>query len=67
MVSDLVVEPYNVVISLDQFVENADECMLIDNPTYGDLKAVQFLHSLRDVFNQPLDTWDVANVSAYCE
>ena len=27
-VSDTVVEPYNAVLSLDQLVENADECFL---------------------------------------
>merc|ERR1719498_1379014 len=51
-VSDTVVEPYNAVLSVHQLVENADECMLLDNealydicfrtlklttPTYGDL------------------------------
>merc|ERR1711972_218983 len=51
-VSDTVVEPYNAVLSFRQLVENADECMLLDNealygicfrtlklttPTYGDL------------------------------
>ena len=45
-------EPYNAVLSFHQLVENADECMLLDNealydirfhtlklttPTYGDL------------------------------
>ena len=52
-VSDTVVEPYNAVLSFHQLVENADECMLLDNealydicfrtlklttPTYGHLK-----------------------------
>merc|ERR1712070_73143 len=51
-VSDTVVEPYNAVLSFHQLVENADECMGLDNealydicfrtlklttPTYGDL------------------------------
>merc|ERR1712205_57109 len=51
-VSDTVVEPYNAVLSFRQLVENADECMCLDNealydicfrtlklttPTYGDL------------------------------
>merc|ERR1719217_1514675 len=51
-VSDTVVEPYNAVLSFHQLVENADECMLLDNealydicfrtlklttPTFGDL------------------------------
>merc|ERR1712146_279152 len=51
-VSDTVVEPYNATLSVHQLVENADECMLLDNealydicfrtlkltrPTYGDL------------------------------
>merc|ERR1712000_737429 len=51
-VSDTVVEPYNSTLSVHQLVENADECMVLDNealydicfrtlklttPTYGDL------------------------------
>ena len=51
-VSDTVVEPYNCTLSVHQLVENADECMLLDNealydicfrtlklttPTFGDL------------------------------
>merc|ERR1712093_128353 len=51
-VSDTVVEPYNATLSVHQLVENADECMCMDNealydicfrtlklttPTYGDL------------------------------
>ena len=51
-VSDTVVEPYNATLSVHQLVENADECMILDNealydicfrtlklttPTYGDL------------------------------
>ena len=51
-VSDTVVEPYNATLSVHQLVENADECMVLDNealydicfrtlklttPTYGDL------------------------------
>eukprot|EP00811_Abedinium_folium_P006131 NODE_15643_length_1039_cov_3.230263.p1 GENE.NODE_15643_length_1039_cov_3.230263~~NODE_15643_length_1039_cov_3.230263.p1 ORF type:complete len:307 (-),score=62.06 NODE_15643_length_1039_cov_3.230263:118-1005(-) len=51
-VSDIVVEPYNAVLSIHQLVENADACMFLDNealynicsrtlklptPTYGDL------------------------------
>merc|ERR1711918_48752 len=51
-VSDTVVEPYNCTLSVHQLVENADECMCLDNealydicfrtlklttPTYGDL------------------------------
>merc|ERR1712007_248664 len=51
-VSDTVVEPYNATLSVHQLVENADECMVVDNealydicfrtlklttPTYGDL------------------------------
>merc|ERR1719428_1159367 len=49
---DRIMEPYNAVLSFHQLVENADECMLLDNealydicfrtlklttPTYGDL------------------------------
>ena len=51
-VSDTVVEPYNATLSVHQLVENADECMILDNealydicfrtlklttPTFGDL------------------------------
>merc|ERR1712182_98298 len=51
-VSDTIVEPYNATLSVHQLVENADECMCLDNealydicfrtlklttPTYGDL------------------------------
>ncbi|EFJ06170.1 hypothetical protein SELMODRAFT_135947 [Selaginella moellendorffii] len=51
-VSDTVVEPYNATLSVHQLVENADECMVLDNealydicfrtlklitPTFGDL------------------------------
>lgn len=50
--SDTVVEPYNATLSVHQLVENADECMVLDNealydicfrtlklttPTFGDL------------------------------
>ena len=50
--SDTVVEPYNATLSVHQLVENADECMILDNealydicfrtlklttPTFGDL------------------------------
>ncbi len=30
-VRDTVVEPYNAVLSFHQLVENADECLLLDN------------------------------------
>lgn len=51
-VSDTVVEPYNATLSIHQLVENADECVILDNealydichrslklsnPTFGDL------------------------------
>ena len=51
-VSDTVVEPYNATLSVHQLVENADECIVLDNealydicfrtlklttPTFGDL------------------------------
>ena len=35
-VSDTVVEPYNATLSVHQLVENADECMVLDNEV-GDL------------------------------
>merc|ERR1711968_270574 len=55
-VSDTVVEPYNATLSVHQLVENADECMCLDNealydicfrtlklttPTYGDLNHLR--------------------------
>merc|ERR1712207_74663 len=36
-VSDTVVEPYNAVLSFHQLVENADECMLLDNEALYDI------------------------------
>ena len=54
-VSDTVVEPYNATLSVHQLVENADECMILDNealydicfrtlklttPTFGDLNPL---------------------------
>ena len=30
-VSDMVVEPYNATLSVHQLVDNADECMVLDN------------------------------------
>ena len=36
-VSDTVVEPYTVVISFHLLVENADECMLLDNESLFDI------------------------------
>jgi tubulin beta len=54
-VSDIVVEPYNAVLSLNQLINNADQVMVIDNealfdicfrslkisePTYGDLNYI---------------------------
>ncbi|KAL5719958.1 Tubulin beta-1 chain [Ranunculus cassubicifolius] len=37
-VSDTVVEPYNANLSVHQLVENADECMVLDNEAFfGDL------------------------------
>ena len=56
-VSDTVVEPYNATLSVHQLVENADECMVLDNealydicfrtlklvtPTFGDLNHLFF-------------------------
>lgn len=36
-VSDSVVEPYNTVLALNQLIENADICMMIDNEALYDL------------------------------
>nr|AGV54374.1 tubulin beta-2 chain-like protein [Phaseolus vulgaris] len=36
-VSDTVVEPYNATLSVHQLVENADECMVLDNETLYDI------------------------------
>merc|ERR1712196_502612 len=36
-VSDTVVEPYNATLSVHQLVENADECMCLDNEALYDL------------------------------
>ncbi|PWZ08605.1 Serine hydroxymethyltransferase 1, mitochondrial [Zea mays] len=36
-VSDTVVEPYNATMSVHQLVENADECMVLDNEALYDI------------------------------
>ncbi|KAM7264059.1 hypothetical protein ACFE04_001742 [Oxalis oulophora] len=36
-VSDIVVEPYNVILSIHQLVQNADECMVLDNEALYDI------------------------------
>ncbi|KAJ6948523.1 tubulin beta-4 chain-like [Populus alba x Populus x berolinensis] len=36
-VSDTVVEPYNATLSVHQLVENADECMVLDNEALYDI------------------------------
>ncbi|VAH02602.1 unnamed protein product [Triticum turgidum subsp. durum] len=36
-VSDTVVEPYNITLSVHQLVENADECMVLDNKALYDI------------------------------
>ena len=38
-VSNTMVEPYNAVLGFHQLVENADECMLLDNETLYDRTA----------------------------
>lgn len=55
-VSDTVVEPYNATLSVHQLVENADECMVLDNEALYDIcfrtlklatptcKSISFLH-----------------------
>ena len=37
-VLDTVVEPYNVVLSFHQPVENTDECFLLDNEAIHDIR-----------------------------
>ncbi|KAG2324315.1 hypothetical protein Bca52824_007043 [Brassica carinata] len=37
VVSDTVVEPYNATLSVHQLVENADECMVLDNEALYDI------------------------------
>ncbi|MFS8020787.1 putative tubulin [Helianthus anomalus] len=44
-VSDIVVEPYNATLSVHQLVENADECMVLDNEALYDI-------CFRTLFNQ---------------
>ena len=36
-VSDTVVEPYNATLSVHQLVENADQCMVLDNEALYDI------------------------------
>lgn len=36
-VSDTVVEPYNATMSVHRLVENADECMVLDNEALYDI------------------------------
>lgn len=36
-VSDTVVEPYNATLSVHQLIENADECMVLDNEALYDI------------------------------
>ncbi|KAK7259813.1 hypothetical protein RIF29_25428 [Crotalaria pallida] len=36
-VSDTMVEPYNATLSVHQLVENADECMVLDNEALYDI------------------------------
>ncbi|PWZ41301.1 Serine hydroxymethyltransferase 1, mitochondrial [Zea mays] len=36
-VSDTIVEPYNATLSVHQLVENADECMILDNESLYDI------------------------------
>jgi tubulin beta len=36
-VSNTVVEPYNAMLSVHQLVENADECMVLDNEALYDI------------------------------
>ena len=45
-VSDTVVEPYNATLSVHQLVENADECMVLDNEALYDKKESCSLHKM---------------------
>ncbi|KAL0371702.1 UNVERIFIED_CONTAM: Tubulin beta-1 chain [Sesamum calycinum] len=43
-VSDTVVEPYNATLSVHQLVENADECMVLDNEALWRSQPSDFCH-----------------------
>ena len=44
-VSDTVVEPYNATLSVHQLVENADECMVLDNEVGNLIACWRFILS----------------------
>ncbi|CAI9113670.1 OLC1v1014313C1 [Oldenlandia corymbosa var. corymbosa] len=54
-VSDTVVEPYNATLSVHQLVENADECMVLDNEALGLSMASTFIGnstSIQEMFRR---------------
>ncbi|AQK62555.1 Tubulin beta-7 chain [Zea mays] len=54
-VSDTVVEPYNATLSVHQLVENADECMVLDNEALGLKMAGTFVGnstSIQEMFRR---------------
>ncbi|KAH8498807.1 hypothetical protein H0E87_017652 [Populus deltoides] len=54
-VSDTVVEPYNATLSVHQLVENADECMVLDNEALGLAMASTFIGnstSIQEMFRR---------------
>ena len=50
--SDTVVEPYNAFLSSHQLVENADECMWVDNKALYDICNVQCAECHRTAFSR---------------
>ena len=53
-VSDTVVEPYNATLSVHQLVENADECMVLDNEVGRALEAWSVMPGLGSGSSDPL-------------
>ncbi|KAF1895249.1 hypothetical protein Lal_00043894 [Lupinus albus] len=65
-VSDTVVEPYNATLSVHQLVENADECMVLDNEALYDIcfrtlkLATPTCKFMISVLN--FNTWDLDSI-----
>lgn len=60
-VSDTVVEPYNATLSVHQLVENADECMVLDNEALYDI-CFRTLKLTNPSCNFPLDFFSSPSV-----
>ncbi|MBA0837377.1 hypothetical protein Goarm_009539 [Gossypium armourianum] len=56
-VSDTVVEPYNATLSVHQLVENADECMVLDNEALYDIcfRTLKLITPSSDWRSEPLN------------